>query len=45
MSTHNICFLGDIRKNITLIPLLSGAMTSVVCLTADPGAFIHEDQS
>ena len=29
MSTHNICFRGEIRKNIMWIPLLSVAIFSV----------------
>ena len=27
MSTHNICFCGEIRQKLHVYPILSGAMT------------------
>ena len=30
MSTHNMCFHGDVRKNSIWVPLFSGAMIAMI---------------
>ena len=37
MSTHNICFGGDMRKILHGYPILSGAMGSVYLITIFSG--------
>ena len=39
MSTHNICFCGEIRKILCGYPLLSVAMTAVMHLPTSPATF------
>ena len=41
MSTHNICFRGEITKNDMWIPLLSGAMTGTHMLHQDLCCFVY----
>ena len=43
MSTHNICFWGDIRKIIFGYPLVPGAMYSVMDIF-DSRSVIYEDE-
>ena len=54
MSTHNICFSGEIRKMFCGYPFLSGAMVYTVCsdslvhsstLYAQTHWYIHESSS
>ena len=40
MSTHNICFCGEIRKIITIYPLLSRPMHPAMQNTSDC-VFVH----